>query len=93
MMLIGSKGALIGIPNRHAVLIYPIENHEVVKDINTLITITKGMYDEGPGSISSNLYWYNGDKLITLKIDVSNKTLKFSSSENFLNMLNTLKEK
>jgi hypothetical protein len=90
---IGSKGALIGIPHRHAVLIYPIENLEVVKAINTMIPITKGMYGEGPGSISSHLYWYNGEKLINLPYDLSDKTLKFTPPESFLNMLNTLKGK
>ena len=90
---IGSKGALIGIPHRHAVLIYPIENLEVAKAINTMIPITKGMYSDGPGSISSHLFWYNGGELIDLPYEISDKKLKFTPPESFLTMLNTLKEK
>jgi hypothetical protein len=58
-----------------------------------MIPITKGMFGEGPGSISSKLYWYDGEKLIDLPYELSEKKLKFTPPESFLNMLNTLKEK
>jgi hypothetical protein len=89
---IGQHGALIGVPHRHAVIIYPIENLEVVKAINSLITIIKGMNNEGPGSISNKLYWYNDDKMTDLPYKIEDNKLQFFPPDNFVQTLNGLKE-
>lgn len=88
---IGKFGALIGVPHRHTVIIYPIENLEVVKAINSLIPIIKGMNNEGPGSISDKLYWYNDDKMIDLPYKIEDNKLQFYPPDNFVTMLNGLK--
>ena len=88
--LIGSKGSLIGIPHRHAVIIYPIENIEVVKAINTLIPVVNGMYEEGPGSVSNNLFWYQNGKFENLPYKIEDNKIQFYPQENFTAMLNTL---
>jgi hypothetical protein len=89
---LGKYGALIGIPHRHAVIIYPIENLEVAKAINSLIPIIKGMNNEGPGSISDKLYWYNDNKLINLPYKIAGNKLQFYPPDDFVNMLNKLKD-
>jgi hypothetical protein len=91
--LVGSKGSLIGIPHRHAVLIYPIENLEIVKAINHLIPITKGMHREGPGSVSEHLFWYKDGQFMTLPYELGEEKLRFFPPEAFLDMLNTLEER
>ena len=59
---IGAFGSLIGVPHRHVLLAYPIEDLHVVQAINLLIPIILGMERDGPGSISPRLYWYrDGD--------------------------------
>ena len=55
---VGSKGSLIGIPHRHSVIIYPIENIEAITAINQLIPTIYGMNAEGPGSVSNNIFLY-----------------------------------
>lgn len=88
--LVGSNGTLIGIPHRHAVLIYPIEDLGVLQAVNTLIPVIKGMNLEGPGSISHELYWYKNGQFHNLPYELSEKKLTFTPPEDFVNMLNTL---
>jgi hypothetical protein len=83
----GSKGALVGIPHRHAVLIYPIETLEVVQAINTLIPIIAGMYSEGPGSISKNIFWYRDGQFTNLPYELTKAKLRFSPPDSFVEMI------
>lgn len=86
--LIGSKGSLIGLPHRHSAIIYPIENLEVVKAINGLIPTIYGMNQEGPGSLSNNLFWYK-DKIFTqLPYKIEDNKLQFFPPDNFVKQLN-----
>lgn len=89
---IGKHGALIGVPHRHAVIIYPIENLEVARAINSLIPIIKGMNNEGPGSISDKLYWYNDNKFINLPYKIGDNKLQFYPPDDFVTMLNRLED-
>lgn len=89
---LGKHGALIGVPHRHATILYTIENIEVVKAINSLIPIINGMNNEGPGSISHKLYWYNDNKLIDLPYKIEDNNLQFYPPDNFISMLNELKK-
>lgn len=91
--MIGSKGSLIGAPHRHAVIIYPIEDLEVVTAINQLIPTIKGMNTEGPGSLSPNLYWFYDEKIVSLPYELENEQLKFTPPESFVSILNSLNEK
>jgi hypothetical protein len=89
---LGEKGALIGVPHRHAVIIYPInELEEVIKAINTLPFVISGMYNEGPGSISEKMYWYTDQNFIDLPYKLTEDKLEFFPPEAFVNMLNEFK--
>lgn len=87
----GSKGALVGLPHRHAMLIYPIENVEVVTAINTLIPVIAGMNNEGPGSISANLFWYENSQYKQLPYELADKKLSFRPPNDFVEMIQTLR--
>ncbi|QQO07721.1 hypothetical protein [Breznakiella homolactica] len=88
--LLGSKGALIGIPHRHAVIIYPIEDAEVLQAINVLLPTVYNMCVQGPGSISSSLYWYHDGELTELPCGVQDQSLAFYPPENFIQFIQTL---
>jgi hypothetical protein len=90
--LIGSKGALIGLPHRHAAIIYPIENLEVLKAINGLIPAIHGMFIEGPGSLSNNLFWYKDNTFTHLPYKIDDKKLQFFPPDEFVDLLNELGE-
>jgi hypothetical protein len=91
--LIGSKGSLIGLPHRHSAIIYPIENLEVIKAINGLIPTIYGMNQEGPGSLSNNLFWYKDKVFTQLPYKIEDNKLQFFPPDNFVELLNGLKEK
>jgi len=85
--LVGSKGALIGLPHRHSALIYPIESMEVVSMINTLIPIIYGMHNEGPGSLSDQLFWYKDGTFTQLPYEIGEQNIRFYPPENFVEFL------
>jgi len=89
--LIGSKGSLVGLPHRHSAIIYPIENLEVVKAINGLIPAIYGMNQEGPGSLSNNLFWYKDKTFTQLPYKIYEGKLQFFPPDNFVSFLNELK--
>ena len=88
--LIGSKGALIGIPHRHVALIYPIETIEVITAINGLIPVIYGMNEEGPGSLSNQLFWYKDGVFTQLPYSIQEGEMKFTPPANFVALLNEL---
>lgn len=90
--LIGKYGSLIGVPHRHAALIYPIENIEVIKAVNDLIPVVYGMNYEGPGSVSNRLYLLQNGELIDLPYEMTDEKLSFSPPAPFVQLLNLLAE-
>ena len=88
--LVGSMGSLVGLPHRHAALIYPIESLEVVNAINGIIPAIYGMNQEGPGSLSNNLFWYKDQKFTHLPYKIDDNKLQFFPPDNFLDLLNGL---
>lgn len=88
--LVGEKGALVSIPNRHMVIIYPIANLEVVGVLHNMLYLTKRMYEDGPGSIANNLYWYNNGILIDIPHKMENDKLIISPPQVFVDALNEL---
>lgn len=88
--LLGTYGSLIGIPHRHAVIIYPIEDIQVVNVLNALIPTVYGMNQEGPGSISSNIFWYKGGEFENLPYKIEEGQIQFYPPESFVNLLESL---
>ncbi len=88
--LIGAKGSLIGIPHRHAAVVYPINNLDVVSTITQLIPVIYGMNQEGPGSVSNNLFWYNDGEFENLPYTIEEGTIQLSPTERFLDVLGML---
>jgi hypothetical protein len=86
--LVGKSGALIGLPHRHAVIIYPIDDLDFVKTINVLIPLISSMYEEGPGSVSTNLLWYYNGEFENQPYVIEEGTIQFTPTEGFLEMIN-----
>ncbi len=89
--LIGNYGALVGIPHRHAVLIYPIENFEVVDAINKLIPVVYGMETKGPGSDSNNIFLYQNGAFYNLPYKFEDNKIEFFPTEKLVALLEILK--
>lgn len=86
----GAHGSFVGIPNRHVVMLYPIDNMEVMDALHPFIAILQGMHRDGPGSVSDSLYWYNNGRLIRLHYALEKDELHFQPTEEFHLMLENL---
>jgi hypothetical protein len=89
----GTYGSLVGIPHRHAVLIYPIEDLGVIEALQPFVYILQGMYAEGPGSISQSLYWHRSGQLTNLPYNLEDNNLEFKPPAAFLEVMNLLQAK
>ncbi len=86
-------GALVSVPHRHAVLFHPIVDMRVILAVNSLIPVTFGMYQEGPGSISESIYWWKEGRLLRLPSKVSATSVTFEQPDRFVEeVLNRLPE-
>ncbi|MCU0434119.1 MAG: hypothetical protein MUC87_11740 [Bacteroidia bacterium] len=86
----GSHGTLVGLPGRHVALFYPIENLEVVKAVNMLISIVYNMHQRGPGSLSNFIFWYRDGEFTSLPYQIEENKIQFKPPVEFVNMLNGL---
>ncbi len=89
--LLSDKGILIAMPHRHVVIIYPIKTLEVVEAINILIPMVYGMNQEGPGSLTNQLYFYKNEEFTNLPYEIIDDKLQFYPPEKFVEVLNSLK--
>ncbi|MDL2260065.1 hypothetical protein LJB99_04255 [Deltaproteobacteria bacterium OttesenSCG-928-K17] len=88
--LLGPQGAIVGAPHRHTALILPIRTLEVMAVIGGLMPALSKMHEEGPGSISPQMYWYKDGRFVTLPYVVKDDKIEFHSPEVFTEMLNEL---
>jgi hypothetical protein len=93
--LIGPEGSLIGIPHRHILISYPIQDATVIKAVKALIPMIQGMCREGPGPVSDKLYWYHDHKFTNLpyKLDEVQKRMEFIPPQEFVDLLNRVAQK
>jgi hypothetical protein len=89
-VLVGKHGSLISTPTRHIVIIYPINDANVIQAINTQIQVTHGVCNKGPGSLSQSLIWYDNKELIHQPSKIEDGKLKFTPTEDFVNLINSL---
>lgn len=88
---IGADGALIGIPNRHTVMIYPIDSFSTLNNVlGKFVYVLKESYKDGPGSISESLYWWHKGNLIRQPYSVEGDSLHFEPTGQFIEMMDSL---
>lgn len=84
-------GAVVAIPHRHAVVFHRIEDLRVVRAIQQMIVSTNRMFAEGPGSISSDLYWWRHERpLVRLPCRRDEDGIRFTPPAEFVELLNNL---
>lgn len=86
----GTYGTIFSIPTRHVLLCYPINDLNVAHVINNFMYITNQFDVEGPGSISSNIYWKNETDVMTLPYELSSSGIEFYPPDEFIEMLNSI---
>jgi hypothetical protein len=83
-------GVLVAVPNRHTVLAHPIRDLAAVFAVTLMHRITQAAWEEGPGSLSSSLYWLHDRKLERLEMDGGAGGVTVVPSDEFMEVLNSL---
>ena len=87
---IPEHGLVVAVPNRHVLLVYRIRDLRVVQAIQRLIPMVQGLYERGPGSLATDLYWWQAGELIRLPVETAGTQLSFAPPDSFVELLNTL---
>lgn len=85
---IGKFGTLIAIPTKGTACAHPIENGDILELIENLNPTIENFYNEDPGSITTNFYWYFNDKIEIFPIEQSEKRLLISLPKDLIKLLN-----
>jgi hypothetical protein len=88
-----ANGALVGIPKRDVLLVHYIRNIGAVEAIGSMLQAIMAWHSDGPGSLSSNLYWYQHGEFITLPYEFSGEALNFTPPSDFVEILEDLAER
>ena len=87
---LGPHGTLVAVPHRHALLCAPIHDMSVAAGLGQFVSIALGMFKEGPGSITPNVYRYQMGRYLNLPYELGDSELRLSPPDEFVSMLNTL---
>lgn len=79
----GKYGTFVGIPNRNGVIIYPVNNNNAYNFLDQIIRVMVAMYNDGPGSISYNLFWLYENEIYTIELIDENNFYKYKLPKNF----------
>lgn len=88
---LGRYGALVGIPHRHMLLTYPINDIQVLQAVNGFLMALPKLFQEGPGSITPNLYWYRQGGFLHLPYAYHGDEVRFSPPQAFLDLIEIIK--
>lgn len=83
-------GALVAVPHRHAVIYHPIVDQTVLCAVNAMLPMARGMFQEGPGSVSPHLYWWRDGQFTLLPAEVGSTAITFSPPDEFVALLERL---
>jgi hypothetical protein len=59
---IGTYGSIVAVPTKGSAFVHPIETNQVMEVIVELAEMTKKFYDEDPGNITMDFFWYHDGK-------------------------------
>lgn len=87
---VGRFGGLVAIPHRHVLLVHPIENADMIHAVQRLGILAVNLDEQGPGSISPNLFWYRDGRFVDLPFRIEGETFNFRPPSEFMDMLKAL---
>ena len=92
-LLDGAQHAVFAIPNRHVLLWHPITDLSVATAMLPMYQVTLGMFRDGPGSISDQLYWWRDGDIVHLPHRMDGRRAAFAPPDEFVELLNGLTER
>jgi hypothetical protein len=88
----GAREAVVAMPNRHVLLVHPIHDVGVVNAIRDMTVHTARLFDEGPGSIASDLFWWHEGSLTTIPVKFDGTSAFMFPPDAFVERMNGLGE-
>lgn len=86
----GAPDALVAVPNRHTLLVHPLRDSNAVRAVNTMIQLAARMFEDGPGSIVPDVYWWHGGALTLIPTRTEHRKIDIYPPEAFVERLNAL---
>jgi hypothetical protein len=84
-------GALVALPNRHHLLWHGIESMDAtVQLVQVMLQVAAKLYQDGPGSITPDLYWWRAGELTLLPSRIDGGQIQFAPPDAFVELLNRL---
>ncbi len=88
---IGKLGTLIAIPTKGTAYAHPIDNGDILELIELLDPTIEKIYNEDPGNITTNFYWYFKDKIQIFPTEQSENGLLISLPTDLIKQINEIK--
>ena len=85
------RGALVIVPNRHTLAFVPTVDGSFLTTLGPFVQLAQTQFQQGPGSISPNLYWWRPSGLTLLPTEIKDRQLAFTPPDEFNAMVMTLK--
>lgn len=87
----GRFGSLVAVPHRHALIVHEISDRHVIHALQRMAVIAFGMFQEGPGSITPNVYWRRDGTFTLIPTKVTATSLTVTPPDAFvIGVLNLL---
>jgi hypothetical protein len=83
-------GALVGVPNRHVVVAYPIRSMDFIGAVGDVLTVIEGLHERGPGSLSTKLYWWYLGTLRLFEAELTDGTLRLTPPDELTALMGEL---
>lgn len=83
---IGTFGSLLAIPTKGTAYTHPIESNDILDLIQTLYPTIQEFYNEDPGSITTNFYWYYNNKIEIFPIEEDENGAMIKIPYNLVNL-------
>jgi hypothetical protein len=83
-------GALVGVPNRHVVVAYPITSMDFIGAVSDVLTVIEGLHERGPGSLSTKLYWWYLGTLRLFEAELTDGTLRLTPPDELVGLMGEL---
>ncbi|MCX4783876.1 immunity 49 family protein [Streptomyces sp. NBC_01264] len=84
-------GALVVMPSRHNLVYHPIADGTVIDALNSLASYALGAFEDGPGALSPQVYWWHRGGLTSLTvIDTDTRSFSIQPPQPLLGLLKGL---
>lgn len=74
-------------PNRHVVLVRPLESPEDLQSLPVLAYLAGQMFEKGPGSITETVFWFRRNDLIPIECDLNTSGLQLHGPAEVLSVM------